>query len=66
MRFDELTLNKRLLEAVSHWGFTNTTPIQQQAIPQILVGHDLAASSKTGSGKTLAFLLPMVQKLSTS
>lgn len=66
MRFDELTLNKRLLEAVSHWGFTNTTPIQQQAIPQILVGHDLAASSKTGSGKTLAFLLPMVQKLTTS
>lgn len=66
MRFEELSLNKRLLEAVGHWGFTETTPIQEQAIPLILAGHDVAASSKTGSGKTLAFLLPMVQKLATS
>lgn len=66
MRFEELSLNKRLLEAVGHWGFTETTPIQEQAIPLILAGHDVAASSRTGSGKTLAFLLPMVQKLTTS
>lgn len=65
MRFDELSLNPRLLRAVDHLGFTQATEIQQQAIPQILAGHDLAASSKTGSGKTLAFLLPMVNRLLT-
>lgn len=66
MRFDELSLNKRLLQAVEHLGFAQVTEIQQQAIPQILACHDLAASSKTGSGKTLAFLLPMVHRLLTS
>ena len=66
MRFDELSLNKRLLQAIEHLGFTQMTEIQQRAIPQILASHDLAASSKTGSGKTLAFLLPMVQRLLTS
>ena len=42
------------------------TDIQEAAIPQILAGHDLAASSRTGSGKTLAFLLPLVHRLLTS
>lgn len=56
MRFDELSLHPRLLQATSdHLGFTQATEIQQRAIPQILSSHDLAASSKTGSGKTLAF-----------
>ncbi len=66
MRFDELSLNPRLLQAINHLGFIEATEIQQRAIPQILSSHDLAASSKTGSGKTLAFLLPMVQRLMTS
>ena len=66
MRFDELSLHPRLLQAIDHLGFTQATEIQQRAIPQILSSHDLAASSKTGSGKTLAFLLPMVQRLLTS
>lgn len=66
LRFDELSLHPRLLQAIDHLGFTQATEIQQRAIPQILSCHDLAASSKTGSGKTLAFLLPMVQRLLTS
>jgi superfamily II DNA/RNA helicase len=66
LRFDELSLNPRLLQAINHLGFIEATEIQQRAIPQILSSHDLAASSKTGSGKTLAFLLPMVQRLMTS
>ncbi len=66
MRFDELSLHPRLLQAIDHLGFNQVTEIQQRAIPQILASHDLAASSKTGSGKTLAFLLPMVQRLLTS
>ncbi|WP_409423015.1 DEAD/DEAH box helicase [Pseudaeromonas sp. ZJS20] len=65
MRFDELTLHKRLQDAIGHLGFTQTTEIQQQAIPLILAGQDVAASSRTGSGKTLAFLLPMVHRLLT-
>lgn len=66
LRFDELTLHPRLQQALAHLAFDSTTDIQRQAIPLILAGHDIAASSKTGSGKTLAFLLPMVHRLLTS
>ncbi|OIN06657.1 DEAD/DEAH box helicase [Oceanisphaera psychrotolerans] len=44
-------------------GFNTPTEIQDRAIPVILTGHDLIASSKTGSGKTLAFLLPAIHRL---
>ncbi|MBM7455856.1 superfamily II DNA/RNA helicase [Oceanisphaera litoralis] len=44
-------------------GLTTPTEIQDRAIPVILTGHDLIASSKTGSGKTLAFLLPALHRL---
>ena len=60
LRFDELTLHPRLQQALAHLAFDSTTDIQRQAIPLILAGHDIAASSKTGSGKTLAFLLPIL------
>lgn len=66
MRFDELSLHPKLLNALSHLAFEAPTEIQQLAIPHILASRDLAASSRTGSGKTLAFLLPMVQRLLTS
>lgn len=63
MKFTELHLNEQLLEAISHMGFTNATPIQQLAIPQILDNKDLIACAQTGTGKTAAFILPILNKL---
>ena len=63
MPFHDLSLDPRLLRSIQHLGFTQPTPIQQEAIPAVMVGKDLIVSSKTGSGKTLAYLLPMMQRL---
>ena len=64
--FKDLGLDTRLLTALDHQGLHTPTDIQDQAIPVILSGHDLIASSKTGSGKTLAFLLPSLHRLMKS
>ena len=64
MSFDTLGLSAELLRAVSQQGYTEPTPIQLQAIPVVLDGHDVMASAQTGTGKTAAFTLPLLQKLS--
>lgn len=61
--FRDLRLDPRLIRSIEHLGFTQPTPIQQEAVPAVMVGKDLIVSSKTGSGKTLAYLLPMMQRL---
>ncbi|MGL4206135.1 MAG: DEAD/DEAH box helicase [Aeromonadaceae bacterium] len=66
MSFAELALAPRLLENLQAVGYTSPTPIQQQAIPAILAGHDLMAGAQTGTGKTAAFVLPILQRLLTS
>ena len=66
MRFDELTIHKRLKEAMAHLDYQTLTEVQAQAIPYALLGRDLAVASKTGSGKTLAYLLPLLHRLMTS
>lgn len=58
MRFDELGLSAPVLQAVQESGYEKPTPIQAQAIPQILDGKDLVGASQTGTGKTAAFALP--------
>ncbi len=63
MRFTDFSLNDHILHQVQQCGFTAPTPIQQQAIPSILAGHDLLGLAQTGTGKTAAFLLPVVQQL---
>ena len=63
MTFTELHLNEQLLEAISHMGFSQATPIQEMAIPQILQNKDLIACAQTGTGKTAAFILPILHKL---
>jgi superfamily II DNA/RNA helicase len=63
MKFTELALNEQLLEAISHMGFENMTPIQALAIPKILENKDLIACAQTGTGKTAAFILPILNKL---
>ncbi|MFC7458994.1 DEAD/DEAH box helicase [Hydrogenophaga defluvii] len=64
MNFDELNLAPAILEAVREQGYETPTPIQAQAIPAVLAGHDLLAGAQTGTGKTAAFTLPLLQRLS--
>lgn len=63
MSFDQLGLRTELLEAVKSKGYTAPTPIQAQAIPEILNGRDILARAQTGTGKTDAFALPLVEIL---
>ena len=66
MKFEELNLAPALLKAVLEQGYETPTPIQAQAIPAVLAGHDLLAGAQTGTGKTAAFTLPMLHRLSQS
>ncbi len=65
MTFRSLGLSADLLRAVSEKGYSQPTPIQQQAIPAILQRQDVLASAQTGTGKTASFTLPILQLLST-
>ena len=61
--FKELGLSQDILATLSANGFEKPTPIQTQAIPLVLKGHDLIGLAQTGTGKTAAFGLPMIEKL---
>ncbi|MEQ9404423.1 MAG: DEAD/DEAH box helicase [Cyclobacteriaceae bacterium] len=63
MTFEEFKLEDQLIEAISHMGFSEATPIQEQAIPKILEGRDLIACAQTGTGKTAAFVIPILNSL---
>jgi ATP-dependent RNA helicase RhlE len=64
MAFTHLQLSKPLLRAVAEQGYTEPTPIQQQAIPLIVEGRDILAAAQTGTGKTAGFTLPLLERLS--
>lgn len=64
MYFDELNLNDNILDALDAMNFSECTPIQAQAIPPLLEGHDLIGVAQTGTGKTAAYLLPILSRLS--
>lgn len=64
--FDSLPLSPFLQQAVQTAGYTVPTPIQAGAIPLIVEGRDVIALAQTGTGKTAAFVLPLVQKLSST
>lgn len=63
MKFTEIGLNDQLIEAIGYMGFENATPIQEQAIPEVLKGKDIIGCAQTGTGKTAAFVLPILHKL---
>lgn len=63
MKFKDLGLDNRLLEGIEAIGFEDATPVQEQAIPEILSGKDMIASAQTGTGKTAAFLLPVIHQI---
>jgi ATP-dependent RNA helicase RhlE len=64
MSFSLLGLQPAIQKAVEQAGYTQPTPIQQQAIPAVLAGRDLLAAAQTGTGKTAGFVLPILQRLS--
>ncbi|HBT84089.1 MAG TPA: ATP-dependent helicase, partial [Desulfuromonas sp.] len=57
MSFQELNLAAPILRAIENCGYTEPTPIQARAIPEILAGRDVLATAQTGTGKTAAFML---------
>ncbi len=63
MTFDELGLAAPILQAVKDCGYQSPTPIQQEAIPQVLLGRDIIGASQTGTGKSAAFALPLLSKI---
>jgi superfamily II DNA/RNA helicase len=63
MQFNDLGLHAELLQAIAEAGYTTPTPIQEQAIPHVLAGHDVMGAAQTGTGKTAAFTLPILHRL---
>jgi ATP-dependent RNA helicase DeaD len=59
--FKELGLSPQIQQALDELGFEDPTPIQEQAIPELLAGHDVIGQAQTGTGKTAAFGLPLLQ-----
>ena len=64
MIFSDIGLNKNIQKAIKDLGFTEPTPIQQEAIPYLISEEkDLIALAQTGTGKTAAFGLPIIEKI---
>jgi superfamily II DNA/RNA helicase len=63
MNFADLGLSKEVLDAVLDAGYTAATPIQEKAIPVVLMGRDILGCAQTGTGKTASFTLPMIDIL---
>lgn len=63
MSFEELGLNPNILKALNECGYTQPTPIQEKAIPPILMMRDVVGLAQTGTGKTAGFTLPMIEIL---
>lgn len=63
MKFSDISIKESLKSALAKQGITETTEVQEKAIPIALSGKDIIVRSKTGSGKTFAFLLPLLCKL---
>jgi ATP-dependent RNA helicase RhlE len=63
MNFEDFKLNRQLLNAIADAGYDRPTPIQEQAIPLVLQGHDVLGIAQTGTGKTAAYLLPLLMRI---
>ena len=66
MSFESLGLSAPVLQAVTEKGYTQPTPIQEKAIPIVLMGRDVLGCAQTGTGKTASFVLPMIDILAGS
>lgn len=66
MRFDELNLNRPLLNALDDLNYTTPTTIQERVFSVVMSGRDVCGIAQTGTGKTLAYLLPVLRQLEFS
>ena len=63
MKFSDLDLAPEIMRAIEEVGYTEPTPIQEQAIPVVIEGRDVLGIAQTGTGKTASFTLPMIHRL---
>jgi len=63
MPFQQFSFHPKVVAGINALGYTTPTPIQAQAIPKIMAGHDLMGLAQTGTGKTAAFALPILHRL---
>ena len=63
MTFKQLNITEPILRALGEKGYTDPTPIQQQAIPVVMSGRDIFGCAQTGTGKTAAFAIPIIQRI---
>ena len=63
MTFDDLGLAPEIMKAINDVGYTEPTPIQAEAIPQVIANQDVLGIAQTGTGKTASFTLPMIHRL---
>ena len=61
--FNDFGFNKSIINSLENKGYKNPTPIQIEAIPELMRGRDLLGQAQTGTGKTAAFALPLIEKL---
>jgi ATP-dependent RNA helicase DeaD len=61
--FKELALSPEMHRSIEDMGFTEASPIQAEAIPLLLEGHDLIGQAQTGTGKTAAFAIPLIERI---
>ena len=62
MPFRSLQLAPQILKAIQEAGYTEPTPIQLAAVPEVLAGHDVIGIAQTGTGKTAAFVWPILTR----
>src|ERR1700742_4027896 len=63
--FTDLGLHEDILKAIAEAGYVTPTPIQEKAIPYVLMGRDVLGCAQTGTGKTAGFTLPMIDVLAS-
>ena len=63
IKFEDMQLSKKVLNAVRDMGFEEPSPIQAQTIPLALEGKDVIGQAQTGTGKTAAFGIPTIEQI---
>ena len=61
--FDGFGFSEALLKTLAEKGYSDPSPIQKAAFPELMLGRDLVGQAQTGTGKTAAFALPLLERL---